>query len=66
MQKFYKYLFLILGGFSLIAFIDTLFDKPDEIYSIFRFEVSKTSYLIYKLTLATILIFAGIKTKVKN
>lgn len=63
MQKFTKYLFLIIGGFALISFIDTLMDKPGETYAIVGFEVSKTAYLIYKLAVAIILITAGLRTK---
>ena len=61
MKNFYKYLIIILGCISLIIFFDTLFNDPkDEIYTIFRFEVTKTTYLIYKFVIGTILIIAAI------
>lgn len=62
MKKFWYWLYLVVGIIALIDFI-TVINKntPDNGYDILGMEVSRTVYLIFKITIAILLISGGLR-----
>ncbi len=60
--KFFRYVFLILGFFSLADALSS-FTNPKESYEIISFKVSSIVYILYKVFIAIIFILNFIKMK---
>lgn len=67
MKKFWYWLYLVVGIIALIDFI-TVINKntPDNGYDILGMEVSRTVYLIFKITIAILLISGGLRGTFRN
>lgn len=63
--KYFKTIFLGLGIGCLIFFFDTIVTKKNEEFSFLSIPITKEISLLIYLSLATILIIAGLKFKSK-